>query len=249
MPAAVQGADEFARRDAHVVEEDAARRQRARADLVDRGVREALSLDVDHEHRQAVAARLAVGELLGARHHQHLRRVGHAGDPDLAAVQAPAAAVGLGLGFRIRAQLQRVGAGIGLGQRHAAVDLARDDLRQQLGLHRRRAEARQRDTAEDRVDHEELPDRRAAAAGGQRLHHQRQLEHAQASPADLGGQRGATQAGVADGAPELLGERLGGVLLAPVLEAEVVADLARRLDHLPLFIRESKIHRGLQCQS
>jgi hypothetical protein len=64
-------------------------------------------------------------------------------------------------------------------------------------------------------------------------------------PPYLGGQRDAAQAGVAHGTPVLgLGKRLAGVLLAPVVETEALAHLARGLDHHPLFVGESEIHRS-----
>ncbi|MPM60789.1 hypothetical protein SDC9_107643 [bioreactor metagenome] len=234
----MQRADQLVRLDAHVVEEHAARIERAGAQLVDGRVRQAFALSVDHEHGQTIGARGGILQLLGARNHQHLVGRLHARDPDLAAVQTPAIAVLRGKGL----DLQRVGARVGLGQRHAAVDLAADDFGQQLFLHLVVAEARDRHAAKDGVDHEQLAHRGAAARGRECLHNQAHLHHAQAAAAVLLGQRHAAQARVAHGLPVFGREGLFRVLLAPVFQPEALTDLASRVNHHPLFIVESEVH-------
>ena len=54
-------------------------------DLVDGRIAQPFALDVDDEHRYAVAGPAPLGLARGARHHQHLLRGVHRGDPDLAA--------------------------------------------------------------------------------------------------------------------------------------------------------------------
>ena len=103
--------------------------------------------------------RCRVLDLPGTGDDQHLVRRRHRRDPDLPPVEPPAVAVGLGEG----AELQAVGAGVGLGQRHAALDIARDERRQQVAAHGLRAVARNGDAAENRVHHEDLGEGRARA--------------------------------------------------------------------------------------
>ena len=194
-------------------------------------VGQALALDVDEEHRQTFRATLDLLHLGGAGNDQHFLRRFDAGNPDFAPIEPPAIAVAGGE----RLDLQAVGAGVGLGQRHAAIDFAGDDLRQQFFLHFWRAELGDRNAAEDRIDHEKLADGRAAAAGRQGFHDQRHLQHAEAGAAIFLGQRDAAQTGLAHGRPEFARESFLGVEFAPVVEPKAVADLARGFrDHLLL---------------
>src|SRR5262249_30485539 len=161
---------------------------------------------------------------------------------DLAAVQPPAVAIARREGF----DFQTVRAGIRFGERHAAIDLAGDDLWQQLGFHRIGTEARNRHAAENRVDHEELTDGGTATAGGERFHDQRHFLHAEGGAAILLGQRHAAKAGVADLSPELFRKALLGVALAPIVETEQLADLAGGFYDLFLIIRQKKIHGAIR---
>ena len=118
---------------------------------------------LDQEQADAVGLALGIGELLGAGNDQQLVRLRHGGDPDLLSRQPPAAAIGLGEALHFKA----VAAGIGLGQRHGEHDVARYEAGQHGRLLVIIAELGQGHAAENRVEHEHLAQRRAAAARAQ----------------------------------------------------------------------------------
>ena len=201
-------------------------------------MRNAQSIGIDHEQADAVGATLDLILFLGTRHHQHLVRGRYSSNPDLLAIEAPAVAICGGKA----ANLQRVATGIGFSQCHAEVQLAGNQLRQPFLALLFGTEPGNRYAPEDRIDHEQLAQRGAAALLRQRLDNQRHLEHTQTAAAILLRQGHAHQAGIADGLPDLVWEFLAGVELAPIIHAKFTADAARGLDHHFLLFRQCEFH-------
>src|SRR6266542_5729829 len=109
-------------------------------------------------------------------------------------------------------------AGVGLGQRHAEVDAAVGDPRQELLLQLRGAVAADRLAAEDGGGHEELRERRAAAPAARRLDDEDGVEEGHSLPAVLGRDRDAEPAVLAERVPQLRRELVPRVLFSPVFE-------------------------------
>ena len=150
MPSLVEGAQQLAAVNSNVVKKHRACRLRMGTQLFDGVMRQALAVDVDEKHRNAVAPLDAIRAHTGTRDDEHRIRLGYAGDPDLPTRQQPTVAVRP----RERRHRKRVCSRLWLGQGHGVSTFPRDHRRKVLRLLLVRAVQRHRYAAEDRIVHE-----------------------------------------------------------------------------------------------
>src|SRR5215472_3495943 len=111
-----------------------------------------------------------------------------------------------------------------------------------MALQIRGSEARDGNTAEDWVDHEELSDGRSATSRREIFDHQGKFKHSQPGATMLLRKGNAAQPGLADGRPDLRRESFVTIQIAPIFQTELLTNPARRMGDHRLVGGQGKIH-------